>query len=386
MSHRFVDYLVGLSLEQIGAAVIYIALPFMVIQQGTASEKTIALIVGVGSAARICAPLIGHVVDAIGPALVMTAASVITVVIFGSMVVVKPHGLVAVVILAAVGGLVSASLTTAGGSAIPRLVSAEALGRANALNAVALMGIPVAGYSLAGVIIAARGVYFALGVAVVLALPLIAISFLLPGKLESVNTEEGHHHLGAVPLWLALLSGCALLMNIVINITNVRSPLYFNDIGLGARGYGYFEAILGAGLVVGLAVGAVFSRRWPSVLLVGATALMVAGSLVTYLPHVASWYAFGALLGLGMGAGQVMSATLVQERSPHHRLGRYMGLLTAVGSLGLILGSFVGGTHVGVSLLLVATSVPLLVVAGWFALTLHRERGGIGHSQVDALG
>ena len=298
------------------------------------------------------------------------------------------------VALAVVG--TQAALSTLFGPAenalLPRLVDADELVAANALNALnnslaRLIGAPLGGITLA--------VWGIAGVAIIDAATFVVGAVLIaairaPGRAE-VTAEPAPAHfwrewregLGLIVRTRAILAlfVVLLLMNFGGVMTDPLFAAFIRDVvGAGPAVFGIVLTARAVGGMVGGVVAARLSRRYPTVDLLAA-ACIVAGAMqllqfnVPLLPVV---LATSFLLGIPAVTSSAAVQTLLQERVPDAYRGRVFGSLSTMVAL-ICLVSVLG---FGGALASVIGIVPVLTVsalitasAGVFArVTLGESR------------
>jgi MFS family permease len=250
----------------------------------------------------------------------------------------------------------------------------EMVGRDDLMNAIALnSGVfnaaRVAGPALGGYLIGHYGtaVAFLLNglsfLAVLVALATIhAGSQVRPRQGTTVRQEvlDGLRYATRTPLIVAILSIVGAVSMFALN-HNVLVPLFAREVlGEGARGFGFLMAWLGAGAVVGAAIGATLDQRRPPMAAVVGPAMGVAGGVLA-LAFVRQFALAAAILFL-IGAMQIVflngSNTIVQVTVPDELRGRVMGVYMMV---------FAGVTPMGAFLIgwiAEAASVPTACAVG----------------------
>jgi len=161
-----------------------------------------------------------------------------------------------------------------------------------------------------------------------------------PGGLLR-EVAQGAAALRAHPAALRLV-GADAMCSVLYGAQTVLLLLVSRQIGLGAQGYGYMFAALGAGGLIGTALAGRLSRlRSRSVL---AAALAVAG-VPTLLLAVVRWPAAAIVLtGLtGMGAllVEILTETTLQRELDEDVFGRAYGLAFPAAIAGIVVGSVI---------------------------------------------
>ncbi len=369
-SRDFTLYLSGLAATAVGDAITFVALPFVVLAGG-GGQGALGAVVLAGSLPRFLAPLLGTLADRWPPRAVLGGSALLRALLLGFVALLALRGHAALPALAAfafLNGLLVTLSFTAGSALTPRLVPEGALARANSLTSAALMGLPLVGYGLGGLLVKLLGS----GETLLVGLPLYALSALAALALQPLTASGAH---GAAGFWGQLRDGLLTVrarpllmlmlllgfsMNLTLNVVNVRAPLFMQGHAGGAGGYALFEGLLSGGALLGaLAVGPL-ARRWSADTLIavgrGACALAVAGLA---LPDARAWFVAAGLLGVSLGLMEVAATTRIQALAPRGALGRVMGVFLGLNALGLSLGAALGGAHLPSSALFTALAALL---------------------------
>ncbi|GHF50498.1 MFS family permease [Deinococcus metalli] len=375
----FWRYLGSLAATAVADAVLFVALPFVVLgaQGGRVGLGTVLL---AGSAPRFLAPLLGTLADRWPGRSVLTVTATLRAALLAGVAWLALSGHAAVPTLAAFaflnGCLVTLSFT-AGSALVPHLVPEEQRPQANSLSSAALMGLPLIGYGVGGALIHGLG-----SAATLLAgVPVYVLALLLAASLPARPAEptagaKGFWHdlrggLGVVraqPL-LQVMILLSFAMNLTLNVVNVRAPLFMQHVGAGAGGYALFEGLTAAGALVGaLAVGALSARVKADTLIDAGRLLCVLAVLGLAVPQVPVWFVAAALLGLSLGVLEVAAVTRAQGLVAPGTLGRVMGVFLGLNALGLSSGAVIGSWPLA--------STPLFIVLaallGALGLLWHR--------------
>ncbi len=191
------------------------------------------------------------------------------------------------------------------------------------------------------------------------------------GLLRSV--AQGAAALRAHPVALRLV-GADIMCSMLYGSQTVLLLMVSRRIGLGAQGYGYLFAAIGAGGLLGTALAgrAVASPRSRAVL----TAALAAAGLPTLLLAVVRWPAAAIVLtGLtGMGAllVEILTETSLQRTLDEDVFGRAYGLALPASLAGIVVGSLIapvlaavlGGPGALIAVGRAVLAYPLLVLRG----------------------
>ncbi|CAM3795483.1 MFS transporter [Deinococcus frigens] len=369
-NRSFLLWLFATAQSRMGSALSGIALSFLVLGQ-TGSARATALTLACALAPNLLMPLMGAWVDRVPLKLPLIGAALaqglLQVTVGGLALAWGEVPLWAVNGAALLSGLANAFAQPAGSAAVPALVPANQLARANGLLGSVSQGAWLLGTLAGGWLVAALSPAVAIG--------LDGVSFLLmAGLLTQVVLPQTRGSAGAGPGLLAdLRAGLQLmrrsitlsftpLIGLLLNATLapllVVVPKLMLTLGAGAQGYGAFLALEAAGMVAAGVLFTVLGNRLP---VRRATA---AGLLLTAVTYGAMWawpvlpvvLTGSAVLGLGFGILNTPLNTLLQQLVPGEYLGRVFSVLGMVSSIGMPL-----------SLLLMSPWLDRVPVPMWFA-------------------
>jgi predicted MFS family arabinose efflux permease len=272
------------------------------------------------------------------------------------------HGLVALMIVAALTGVASSLFIPGLSAALPRVVPDEALGQANALvrsvsSSAILVGPPLAGILVAvggtGAVFAINGISYLISALLLSRIPRASLqapaepddeaaAVKKPGSSHWQRAKFGLNLFRPAPLRSILVSWSVVCVSLSgINVCEVLiAKRVFH---VGDTGFGILAACSGAGMLVGsLLSGWLSFRHRPEMLYVAGLLLAAAGISAAAL---APW--FGLTLALfAIGAiGNTLSLTtmqlLLQRNLPEESSGQGFGVFssctTACSVVGLLL-------------------------------------------------
>ncbi|MCT9093835.1 MFS transporter [Streptomyces sp. ASQP_92] len=230
-------------------------------------------------------------------------------------------------------GLASGVLGPAARAALPRVVPAPALRRANAVLRTGMSLSLIIGPALAGWCAAAFGTAQAIAADAVSCLVAAALLYRLPAPVVAPSGtpvrgfwRELREGLGEVVgrRWLLLVIGQAAVLNLVaLGPLQVLAPLAAEQDYAGARGYAAFLTSAGIGAVL----GGMLMLRWAPkhpVLLCSAVTAVFCLPLLGLAAHGPSWLVMAAygLLGVAEAVFAVLWSTALQRDVPPRVLGR----------------------------------------------------------------
>ena len=308
----------------------YIALISAIYNEtGSALWVSAALFFGVVGSV-VGAPAAGWIGDRFERRRVMVGSDLVAAVVAGAMALTVDSAL-ALTLLFGLLAVVQSPFEPSSASAMPNLVPAESLPRANALVAATssasyLLG-PLLGGLLLGAgasapqLLAVDAVSFLVSAALVVS---IRRPFGLGGGTESEpGVWAGVRLIVHEPVLRVLITASivSLLGMGMVNVANYPLSIH---LGGGTEGYGALEALLGGGGLVGAAIAARMLSASRAPLIVTITfAVSGLGLLLAGLaPVLAVALAGMAIAGAGRGLGDVADTTLVQARTDDARRSR----------------------------------------------------------------
>ena len=380
-NRSFVIWLVGAAQSQFGTALAGLALSFLVLHQ-TGSARQMALTLACTLLPNLLMPFAGVLVDRfplkwplIGADLLRGALQ-LTV---GGLALAWGEVPLWVVNGAAVlTGLAGTFAGPASGAAVPTLVPAGALARANGLLSSASRGAWLLGTLAGGWIVAQWSPAVAIvcdGLSFLLMAALMGW-VRLPRQVEAPGTP--------LNLWADLRAGIqvmarsrllllapviALLLNASLAPVTAVLPKLFGSLGAQSTGYATFLALEGLGmLLAGVLLTAAGSRAAPQRVIAAGLGLTACAYAVMWSrPEAGVLWPSAAVLGFGFGLVNIPFQTLLQQLVPQPFLGRVFSVLGMVSSLGMPL-----------SLLLVSPLLDRVPLALWFGVAaLAQGLGGL---------
>lgn len=383
LPRAFWTYWGGMTTTALGDAVLSIILPFLAValQGHGAGTGAVGSLVLAGSLPRFFGPLLGSLADRLAPrplfiATTCARAGLVTLLGFLAQ---GDHLTLGLLLVAAFSNALLATLTYAAGSALtPRIVPADRLALANSLSSGAMMGAPLLGYGLGGILLHVMGTGGALSASVPLILGLGVASLVTPalpgptgtGQLNVLNDlRAGLHVIRSSPLLLALLT-LSFLLNAALSVLNVRVPLHMLEVGRGAPDYAVFEMLNSGGVLLGILLTAPLTARLSVERVIGVgRVLLTAGMAGFILRGVPAWWTAALAFGAGLGLLEVSVMTRAQQIVPRDVLGRTFGAFMGVNAVGLSLGALIAAwpcptpaLMLGVTLLLLTVTLAWLLV------------------------
>ncbi|WP_189069692.1 MFS transporter [Deinococcus radiotolerans] len=372
-NRSFTVWLIGTAQSQFGSAVAGLALSFLVLHQ-TGSAGQMAVTLACSLLPNLLMPLAGALVDRWNLRGPVIASDLIRGALqLGVGAAALRWGEVPLALIngvAVLTGLVGLFAAPASSAAVPLLVPAGALARANAVLSSVSRGAWLLG-SLTGGWIVTRW-------SPPLAILLDGVSFLLMAALMGLVTLPDRAAPGAAERPAGLLSEVsaglrvmgrsrtltlapviALLLNAGLAPVTAALPKLFAGGGGTAAGYGTFLVLESVGVMAAGALVALLATRLDSRRLITVGLAVTAGAygLMWALPQPAALLPAAGALGFGFGLINTPFQTLMQELVPQAFLGRVFSVLGMVSTVGMPL-----------SLLLVAPLLDRAPLPVWFGV------------------
>jgi MFS family permease len=384
---NFSLYWLGIASAALGDALIYIALPFLVLDISN-SPKALATTILLGSLPRFLGPVLGTLADRLHLKIPLTVATFLRASLFVVLSYLALQGQLSQEMIygaALLNGFITYFVFAAGNVLLPTLVPQTELTRANSFVQGAMQGLPLIGLGLAGAMVATLGATMT----ILLATPLLAIFTLalpwikFPTSRQNSSTQGFLKDLGSAAKFIRVDSRLSFLvittfvLNAMLNIVNVTMPVLMERLGQGAKGYGFFEATLAFGVLLGIACVSFIGDKLPLVYKISVGKALFGIGFVLLAFGDFSWFVSGAFVfGLGLGFTEVAAVTFSQLVIPDGMRGKVLGLKLSSGALGLALGAWLGGQVVQTANLAytLAAVVVLVLCVAWTFLTMGRGK------------
>jgi hypothetical protein len=316
-----------------GDRMVTIALAFAVLEVSD-SASSIGIVLASRTGAQLVCLLIGGVVaDRASRRAVMVGADVsrlLTQGLLAAIVIAGTAEVWSIAVLAALGGAASGFFSPASVGLLPAIVGPDRLQQANGLRATAMSAGEIGGPVLAGILVAAVGPGWALGVDATSfgASALLLAGVHVSGRVERAAAslwEEFHEgwSIFRTTTWVWTFVLWASLANVTWGAWSVLGPVIAKDELGGAAAWGAINAALGVGALLG-ALGAI--RQLPrrpilAAALTGFTQVPAIALLAVGAPAPA--IAVGALaFGVGMMFGNAVWESALQRHIRPDALSR----------------------------------------------------------------
>jgi MFS family permease len=257
---------------------------------------------------------------------------------------------IALVVLMGLGTIAQSPFEPASAAAIPNLVGAGDLPRANALVAATSSTGYLVGPLLGGVVLgfgASPATLFAIDAATFAVSALLVASIRRPFGSGATDVHPGllagfRVVARDVRLRVPVIAGMVSLVGVgIVDVASYPLSLHLNG---GTQGYGAMTALLGGGGVLGAALAARVLRFGSQRVLVwsfaaGAVGLGLAGAA----PVLVATLAGMGLAGAGRGLGDVAATTLIQERTTDSVRSRVFGAQEGASHVAFSVSALTGG-------------------------------------------
>jgi MFS family permease len=317
----------------LGDRMVNIALAFAVLELG-GSATDVGIVLACRTLPLVSSLLIGGVVaDRMSRRTVMVAADLsrfVTQGVLAALVITGEPALWVVAALSGLSGLATGFFNPASSGLLPLVVAPEHLQQANGLRATAASTGEIAGPALGGVLVAAVGPGWALGIDA--ATFLVSAAFLANLRLPARMAREASSFLddlregwGAFRsrTWVWSIVVTAGLATLMFGAFSVLGPVVADrDLG-GAAVWGTIMAAFGVGALVGGVIAIRLQPRRPLVVHIAALAMfaappaLLAASLPTPVLAVGTF-----LAGVGLMLGDVVWESTLQRNVPAETLSR----------------------------------------------------------------
>ncbi len=292
----------------------------------------------------------------------------------------------ALVILLGVSSIAQAPFEPASAAALPSVVSAEDVPRANSLIGATSSAGYLVGPLLGGAVLAvgaSPAALFAVDAATFLVSAAVVVSIRQPFGRGSTEEHPGvlagfRVILRERALRIPVLAGMVSLLG--VGIVDVASYPLSIELDGGTAGYGAMTGLLGGGGVLGAALAARVLRFPAARVLAGAFAASAAGlALAGAAPVLALALVGMAVAGAGRGLGDVAEVTLVQRRAADEVRSRVFAAQDGAAHIAFSVSAFTGGLLVEATSARGAFAVAAVfgvaaALLAWSARGFRRER------------
>jgi len=370
------------TISHVGDGIALVALVLLV-QETEGTGTAVGVLLLASSLPRFLGPLAGVVADRVEQRTLMALCDVGNAAIFASIAWFRPSFGV-LLALVATSAVLDTLFAPAGRSAVPALVHADDLIRANAWMGTSLNLQVALGTLLGGALVATLGVRGALAFdAASFALSALLIVGLPSLHAPSSASSQGFLDVGREGLSFAWRTRVVRRFLIVLflgvafaAVDNVALVfLVRQTLGGGPVAFGLVSAAYGLGMIVA-SIGMSLRSTTVAVttLLVVAWLATGIGAIVTGLaPLLVLAAAAQCIGGFGNGVENVAADTLIQQAVPRAMLGRVFGLVSTAGFAGSTLAYAAGGPLLDLTspravFLIAGAGILAVTTYLWFAL------------------
>lgn len=346
--------LAGQLTSGIGDAFYTVALPWYVLAAHGGALLLGTVLAIYGTSRTVVLAVGGHASDRWRPWTVMLGADLVravALVAFALTAATARPSLVLLAPIAVVLGVGAGMFIPASGAIVPTLLADEQLQAGNALSAGGQQLSGLLGPAIGGPVVALLGssVAFSVDAVTFVVSVLSLIGVLRALRLRAVDPTAAEGTTGAEPKQglVALVRERPVLLTVFVTLVVANlvlgglfevglAALVHGPLHAGAGGYGALVAVTSAGALAGTLFAARFDGLGrPAV--VASLIYLVSAALCAIVPYLGGAIGAGALLcafGAAIGAGNVITDTMLMRWTPKRLLGRVMGFLS-LGSFGI---------------------------------------------------
>jgi MFS family permease len=374
----------GQAVSSLGDQFALVALPWLALVL-TGSALALGTVLALMAVPRAALMLFGGVyVDRLSPRRVMILSNtvrLVTVTLLGLIVIAGSVTMPMLYVFAVIFGVADAFFFPAQQAMIPAVVGPDEIPAANALSQVTTQLTVLVGPAAAGLLVAALGTSGAqpslvgIGVALLVDALSFAVSLATLALIRggSVGAGGGEAVLDALKAGLRFVWAWPSLRFIVLFAMGVNllivgplsvglPMLAYTRLPEGAAAYGTLMSAMGGGALLGMVATVALPRPRPAYLgtfVLSLMALMGIGlAALAVVSSTAVAVVLTALVGFGMGYGNLTFITWAQQRVPQALMGRVFGVIL-LGSVALVpISQVIAGALISVSL------SGMLIVAG----------------------
>lgn len=334
----------GQATSQFGDRIHQLAMAWWVLQE-TGSAAMMGVLLALVSIPQVLfSPLAGPLVDRSERRKLMLLCDVLRAILVTVMAVLALRHALSIPLLFAMAfmlAVLGAVFMPASLSILPEVAEPDELMRANSLQQMTTQASGILGPALGGVLVAAFGAHLGfLGNAVTFLVSTLSLAMMSPspiapragGETYLESLKGGITTLKTRPAIATLLVAFAVC-NIFLAPLSVLLPIFASQVfHRGAWGLGILEGALGLGMMVAAFTLAGASRVAAKVPFIGLS-MGLQGFAMLAMGMFPSFYGFLPglfLLGLALGALNIVAITTFQSAIPPEQLGRFMGLLSSV--------------------------------------------------------
>jgi len=172
-------------------------------------------------------------------------------------------------------------------------------------------------------------------------------ALLRPGSAGDPGLQDAHGLILGIPPNLVLAILCLAIVGccVAMAMPMVHIVAYCSDLGFSAaRGAEMLSLLLACSFVSRIAYGWLADKLGGlTTLLIGASLQLVGLALYAMVENLYGLYAVSVYYGLGYGGIVPMYAIIVRELFPEREAGWRMGVVFLFGTIGMALGSYLGG-------------------------------------------
>ncbi|WP_189003485.1 MFS transporter [Deinococcus roseus] len=343
---NFTLYWLGTAQSNFGDALNGIALSFLILDL-TGSATSMGINLALSMFPGLLSPLAGNLMDRIPLKPPLIVGDVLRGLIALGVVYLASQHLLTVPLIYLITVLFSTigvMYRPAAGKIFPELVPRAELPRANGLLGTATQSMQLLGLVGGGALISTLGTAQALLIdAITFFIMAVVLVFVDIPRLHPAQPE---------PFWkgmkagfqviqkssiLPMVMGMAFLINGALAPTEVLTPRIMQEMGLGARGYGFWMGAFSAGMVLGSVMVSIFGNKWQPRRMVFLGLFGMGFTLLGMMPQQHLWIMFtsAALMGITVALTNTFVSVLLQHSVDQQYRGRVFGVLGMVAQCGM---------------------------------------------------
>ncbi len=395
MNRQFLSLLWGETVAATGARIALTLMPLIAVSLLHASTEAVGLLFATGLAAPALFGIFGGgVIDRLAKRRVMVVAYAVTALALALVPMAGASDRLSLGLLIAVNsvgaGLVAAA-EIAQTSALPQLVTIDALAAANGRVSACMALAGIAAPGLVALVLATLNLsaamaidalIFAVAAALLMRLPRLAAPAPEPSTMQSMTARltEGLRMLSADALLASALRVMIAARGLAALCLSLEAVFIVRHLGVPASWFALAFAIGGVGGIIGSIAAGVLASRFSLQNLLGGALLVMGGargamSLLGGGPGSVALGFAACLLVLGLAGGlmNVGFMTALQTRMPTASIGRVFGTISTINAVAMSLGALAGGllgASLGVraTLMLAGCGFLILGMVCWIAM------------------
>lgn len=343
---NFTLYWLGTAQSSFGDALNGIAMSFLILDL-TGSATSMGINLALSMLPGILSPFAGNLMDRIPLKPPLIVGDMLRGLIGLGVVYLAAQSMLTVPLIylfTVIFSLIGVLYRPAAGKIFPELVPRAELPRANGLLSTATQTMQLLGLVGGGLLISTLGTANAILID--------SITFFVMALIFFFVDIPRMHPAKPEPFWQGMKAGLniiarnqillmvmvmAFLINGSLAPTQVLTPRIMQDIGLGAKGYGFWMGAFSGGMVLGSILISIYGNKWNPRQMVFLGLFGLGVCLLGMLSQKHLWLLFGAsgLMGVMVAFANTYIAVLLQGTVEAQYRGRVFGVLGSVAQIGM---------------------------------------------------